>query len=163
MTLIDALIYLLKKTFHLGCLVHNQARRSQRQYSNKHGFGFNLRCLPSLASISLTFLRLKVGFLRDSGYTHGPPTLRHRVQAGFVRSHLSFRDLHMTQAKGSMPAGEPETEGPVCKASDSMRCGGMRVAKMPRFGNLDSRTFFSRLYRKLASFKTLGRCAEVPA
>lgn len=67
--------------------------------------------LPSLASISFTFLRLKVGFLRDSGYTHSPPTLRQRVHDGRVLSHLSFRDLHMTQANGSMPGEGPEPEG----------------------------------------------------
>lgn len=51
----------------------------------------------------MTFRRLKVGFLRDSGYRHSLSTLTQRVQEGFVRSHLSFLARHETQARGSVP------------------------------------------------------------
>lgn len=60
------------------------------------------RYLPRRASSSLTFRRLKVGFLRDSGYTHSLFTLTQRVQAGLVRSHLSFLARHETHARGSV-------------------------------------------------------------
>lgn len=42
--------------------------------------------VPSLSSSSLTFLRLKAGFLRDSGYTQSAAAFAHRLQAGFCRS-----------------------------------------------------------------------------
>lgn len=65
------------------------------------------RELPRRASSSLTFLRLKVGFLRDSGYTQSPLTLTHRAQAGVLRSHFSFLDRQETQASASVPAFAP--------------------------------------------------------
>lgn len=76
--------------------------------------------LPRRASSSLTFRLFTVGFLRDSGYTHVLLTLTQRLHAGLMRSHLSFRARHETQAKGSV-ADPPTAEesATVCASGSS--------------------------------------------
>lgn len=61
--------------------------------------------VPRRSSRSLTFFRLKAGFLRDSGYTQSVLSLRHRAQAGLARQHLSFRARHETHERASRSGG----------------------------------------------------------
>lgn len=60
------------------------------------------RHVPSLASSSLTFLFLNVGFLLDSGYTHSCLSFAQRLHTPGALSHLSFRARHVTHASGSV-------------------------------------------------------------